>query len=152
MTGWVFLRQRDIACNENDIENCPRTFHLLRPNDRATLIGFSKGMGNLNDLNSHRHHHRHHHRRYILPFVLEKLKKINFTTNFFTSTVTIDRRLRDQICKKKKKRKEDNGKIVENRRLDVNAIRTRARLTREARRSFVFNRSEYNDLSKRETK
>lgn len=114
----------------NDIENCPFVPDCLRPNDRVTLIvNFSKGD--------------------------DKPSQQSSTIFFFSRSNCNKHVLRiffHEHVKKKKKKKED--KIAENREnRSVNAIRTRARLTRDYKvvcfRSFRYNA---HDLSKRETK
>lgn len=117
----------------------PDYFSTLRPNDRATLIDFSKGMGN---------NKRSQQSSTIFSFSFWNCNKYTLRI-FFTSAVTTDRRLRDRKKKKKKKI------MARSWRIDVNAIRTRARLTSGMRsETIVCFRSFHNanDLSKRETK
>lgn len=110
----------------NDIENCPFVPDCLRPNDRVTLIvNFSKGDDKLSQQSST-----------IFFFSRSNCNKYVLRIFFY------------EHVKKKKKKKED--KIAENREnRSVNAIRTRARLTRDYKvvcfRSFRYNA---HDLSK----
>lgn len=113
----------------NDIENCLFVPDCLRPNDRVTLIvNFSKGDDKPSQQSS----------TILFLFLAFELQQVR-ATNFF---------LQAFFFKKKKKKKED--KIAENREnRSVNAIRTRARLTRDYKvvcfRSFRYNA---HDLSK----